>query len=51
MSEFIASLIRPHLIGLDLDSAYRQMAQDQSRESEDFEWAEATIGDTDDDAR
>ena len=29
----------------NLDSAYREMAQDDERESEALEWAEAMIGD------
>jgi len=46
ISEFIESLIRPHLIGAGMDSAYQRMSEDESRESEALEWAEATIGDT-----
>ncbi|HEY6330873.1 MAG TPA: addiction module antitoxin [Blastocatellia bacterium] len=45
ISQFIASLIRPHLIGAGMDSAYQQMAEDESRESEALDWAEATVGD------
>ena len=51
ISQFIESLIRPHIIGVDLESAYRQMAEDESHESEALEWAEATIGDIGDEAR
>jgi predicted CopG family antitoxin len=51
ISQFIESLIRPQLIGVDLESAYRQMAEDEARESEALEWAEATIGDVGDEAR
>ena len=51
ISKFIESLIRPQVIGLDLESAYRQMAEDEVRESEALEWAEATIGDVGDEAR
>ncbi len=29
----------------NLDAAYREMAQDEEREAEALEWAEATIGD------
>lgn len=32
-----------------LELGYQQMAQDEERESEAFEWAEATIGDVADD--
>jgi len=45
ISRFIESLVRPHVIGTDLEAAYRQMAQDEARESEALEWAEATVGD------
>ena len=32
-------------INEDLDAAYREMAQDEKREAEALEWAEAIIGD------
>ena len=32
-------------INENLDSAYRDMAQDEEREAEALEWAEAIIGD------
>ncbi len=32
-------------INEDLDAAYREMAQDEKRETEALEWAEAIIGD------
>jgi len=51
ISQFIESLIRPHLISEDLESAYRQMAEDESREAEALEWAEATVGDIGDETR
>ena len=51
ISRFIEDLVRPHVVSEDLDAAYSQMAQDQARESEAFEWAEATIGDVNDEAR
>jgi predicted CopG family antitoxin len=44
ISEFIESLIRPHIITEDLEAAYQQMAEDEAREAEAREWAEATIG-------
>jgi len=34
----------PRLVS-DLDAAYQQMAQEEQREAEALEWAEATIGD------
>ena len=45
ISGFIESLVRPHVIAEDLEMAYRQMAQDESREEEALEWSEALIGD------
>jgi len=41
------SLILPQLRGLDLDSAYQQMAEDKTREGEALEWAEVMIRDFD----
>ena len=37
--------MRPHVIGTDMEAAYREMAQDEAREAEAVEWAEATVGD------
>ena len=51
ISRFIESLIRPHVVGKDLEMAYRQMAQDEAREAEALAWAEATLGDVADEAR
>jgi hypothetical protein len=51
ISQFIESLVRPHLIGEDLELAYQQMPQDEAREAEALEWAEATVRDTADEAR
>jgi predicted CopG family antitoxin len=51
ISQFIESLVRPHVIQEDLDAAYREMAADQRREAEAIEWAEGTAGDVDDPAR
>lgn len=45
ISQFIEDLVRPYVIAEDLESAYREMAQDEEREAEALEWAEATIGD------
>ena len=45
ISQFIESLIRPHVVNKDLEAAYKQMAQDEARETEALEWAEATVGD------
>jgi hypothetical protein len=51
ISQFIEALVRPHVVGKDLDLAYQQMAQEEAREAEALEWAEATIGDVADEAR
>jgi hypothetical protein len=51
ISRFIESLVRPYVLGEDLDVAYRQMAQDEAREAEALEWAEATVGDVADETR
>jgi hypothetical protein len=51
ISRFIESLVRPYVVGQDLEVAYRQMAQDEAREAEALEWAEATAGDVVDEAR
>jgi predicted CopG family antitoxin len=48
ISQFIENLVRPHVLLPDLAAAYRQMAEDEAREAEALEWAEATIGDVGD---
>jgi len=51
ISRFIEDLVRPHVIHQELEAAYREMAQDEEREAEALEWAEATVGDVSDEAR
>jgi predicted CopG family antitoxin len=51
ISQFIESLVRPHVIGADLEAGYRQMAEDEAREAEAREWVEATSGDVANEAR
>jgi hypothetical protein len=51
ISQFIESLVRPHVVGKDLDIAYQLMAKEEAREAEALEWAEATLGDVADEAR
>jgi predicted CopG family antitoxin len=51
ISQFIESLVRPHVVPQDLADAYRAMAADESREAEAQEWAEATLRDVADEAR
>jgi hypothetical protein len=51
ISRFIESLVRPYVLGRDLEVAYQQMAQEEAREAEALEWAEATVGDVADETR
>src|ERR1035437_6970826 len=51
ISHFIEDLVRPHVLGRDLQAAYRAMAADERRESEALEWAEGTAGDVSDETR
>ena len=51
ISRFIESLVRPYVIGPDLEIAYEQMARDEAREAEALEWVEATAGDVADETR
>ncbi len=51
ISRFVESLVRPHVIGKDLETGYRQMAGEEAREAEALEWAEATLGDVTDETR
>ncbi len=45
ISQFIAELVRPHVVGADLDAAYADMAADEARELEALEWAEDLAAD------
>lgn len=51
ISQFIESLVRPHVIDSALEGAYQQMAADEAREAAALDWAEATIGDVADEPR
>ena len=51
ISRFIEDLVRPHVINQELEAAYQQMAQDEEREAEALDWAEATVGDIASEAR
>jgi len=51
ISRFIEDLVRPHVLYQELETAYRQMAQDEKREAEALEWAEATVRDVSDETR
>ena len=45
ISRFIECLVRPYVIPKDLELAYQQMTQEETREAEALEWAEATLED------
>ena len=51
ISQFIEELVRPHVVGQDLASAYAEMAADEAREADAQEWSEALIADVGDEAR
>lgn len=51
ISRFVEDLVRPHVLKKGLQNAYRDMAADRLREKEALEWAEATCGDLNDEAR
>lgn len=51
ISRFIESLVRPHVVQQELESGYRKMAEEESRERDALEWSEATLGDVADEAR
>ncbi|MBY0525917.1 MAG: hypothetical protein K2R98_21165 [Gemmataceae bacterium] len=50
ISQFIEALVRPYVVGKDLDVAYEQMARDEARQAAALEWADATVGDIADEA-
>ncbi|GMQ81607.1 MAG: hypothetical protein BMS9Abin05_1039 [Rhodothermia bacterium] len=51
ISQFIEQMLRPHVVGEDLDLAYAEMGRDEDREKEALEWIEAFIEDIDDETR
>jgi predicted CopG family antitoxin len=51
ISRFIEELVRPYVMLPELEAAYEQMAQDEEREAEALEWAEATLRDVSDETR
>lgn len=51
ISQFIESLVRPHVIREDLTDAYRAMSEDEAREAEALAWAEEMISDIEDEPR
>ena len=51
ISRFIEDLVRPHVMKVKLESAYKRMAQDEARETQALEWSEATVGDVSNETR
>jgi len=51
ISRFLENLARPHVIGKDLEAAYRSMAADELREHEASEWSENLVGEIADETR
>jgi hypothetical protein len=51
ISQFIESIVRPHVVAGNLGAAYREMAADEAREAEALQWSEALIGDVADETR
>lgn len=51
ISRFIEDLVRPHVLGADLETGYAQMARDEVREEEASVWTEAVLGDVRDEPR
>ncbi len=51
ISRFIEELVRPYVLNQHLHAAYKQMAQDETRETEALEWSESMIGDVSDETK
>ncbi len=41
ISQFIEGLVRPHIIGSDIEAGYAAMAADEAREADAEAWADA----------
>ena len=48
ISQFIEHLVRPHVVGRDLEAAYADMANDQEREADALTWSDSLIQDSSD---
>ncbi len=48
---FLENLVRPYVVNDDLTAAYRDMANDSTREKEAEEWCESVVGDAAHEAR
>jgi predicted CopG family antitoxin len=51
ISQFIETLVRPHVLDTTLDDGYRAMAADPEREAEALEWCNTLIEDLADETR
>lgn len=51
ISQFIETLVRPHVMDTTLDDGYQAMAADQAREAEAMEWCNALVEDMVDETR
>lgn len=51
ISRFIEDLVRPYVLHPDLEAGYQAMAEDEAREAEALEWAEALVGEVADETR
>jgi predicted CopG family antitoxin len=51
ISQFIESLVRPHVLGDDLSAGYAEMAADEAREAAAEEWSDALLRDVADETR
>ena len=51
ISQFIESLVSPHVLHKDLESGSREMAAGEARDAEGVEWAETTVADVADETR
>lgn len=51
ISQFIETLLRPHVVKEGLADAYAEMAADEAREAEADAWSEGLVGDVADETR
>ena len=45
ISQFIETLLRPHVLKKELDEKYKEMSQDLEREKDAFDWIEGLVED------
>lgn len=51
ISQFIERIVKPHVVGQDLDDVYAQMSRDEHRETRALDWSEDLIGDVEHETR